>query len=157
DIADGMVHCIVAQANGRIVLGGSFTQITTGTAPPAVTPSLRIARLLPPHYGLNTNWTVDPYFAPGGADGPIRSIIVVGDGSRDERFFVGGSFTRITGVIRTNLARLDGARAAAAENAFDPSPNGEVKGLALQPDGTLLLAGSFTELPASALRYIARL
>ena len=117
----------------------------------------RIARLLPPHYGPNTGWVADSFFAPGGADGPINSVVVLGDGSNVERFLVGGSFSNITGVTRLNLARLSGAQATASEDAFAPSPNGAVTSLYLQPDGKLLAAGSFTSFPGTQLRYIARL
>ena len=44
----------------------------------------------------------------------------------------------------------------ATADSFDPGANGSVNALAIQPDGKLLVGGSFTALGAQPRNYIAR-
>lgn len=58
-----------------------------------------------------------------------------------------GSIASSVALLSVNLATAD---------SFDPGANGSVNALAIQPDGKLLIGGSFTALGAQARNYIAR-
>lgn len=82
---------------------------------------------------------VDLSFDPGaGANGSVSVVVLQPDG----KVLIGGTFTAVNGLQRTNVARLN------ADGSVDPSfnPNGPlpylaVSSLALQPDGKVLIAG----------------
>src|SRR6185436_3661919 len=72
---------------------------------------------------------------------------------------VGGNFTTLGGQARTNLARLDAD--GTVDSGFNPGPGGSiyssVDSLALQPDGKILLGGSFITLANLPHINLARL
>jgi uncharacterized delta-60 repeat protein len=81
-------------------------------------------------------------FDPG-ANANIYSMVVQPDG----KILVGGVFTMFGGggngnTVRNHLARVnpDGT----LDQTFDPGTNGQVFGVALQPDGKILVGGVFT-------------
>jgi uncharacterized delta-60 repeat protein/uncharacterized repeat protein (TIGR01451 family) len=128
---NGIVYAIALDADGKILVGGDFTEINGIPCP-------RIAR-------LNPDGTLDSTFNPGlGVDSTVRTIVVQPDGM----ILIGGSFTAINGVSRLFFARLD------ARGQLDPSfldgnsndvgANDAVYAACLQSDGKILVAGSFT-------------
>jgi uncharacterized delta-60 repeat protein len=87
--ANGFVYSLQLQANGKIVLGGSFTNVN-GKA------RNRIAR-------LNTDGSVDGWFNRSfGPNDLVSSVAMLTDG----RIVACGDFTRVNGVIRGQIARL---------------------------------------------------
>jgi uncharacterized delta-60 repeat protein len=137
---DLIVFGIGLQANGHILVGGGFTSINGLPRP-------RIAR-------LNPDGSVDTRFDPGaGPNGVVFAVALQPDG----RVLLGGAFTAIGGTPRNRLARLlsDGS----LDPTFDPGsgPNDIVYALALQPDGNLLAAGSFTNFAGNQRHYVVRL
>src|SRR5262245_19807289 len=80
---------------------------------------------------------VDLSFDPGsGVDGQISAIIVQQNG----KVLIGGSFTTVKGLLRTNLARLNAD--GSGDPVFAPGPiRHGITVVALQPDGKLLVAG----------------
>lgn len=97
---------------------------------------------------------IDPAFSPvvETLDGTIYALVAQSDG----KFYAGGSFNRINGVQRRNLARLnpDGK----VDPSFDPGggPNAAVRAIALQADGQLIVAGEFSEYRTTSRSGIAR-
>lgn len=88
---------------------------------------------------------LDPGFDPGaGPDDVVRTIAVQPDGA----ILIGGEFLRVDGVPSPKLARLgpdgrlDQAFAARVAALFDPA-GGRVSAVAIQPDGRIVVAGSF--------------
>ncbi len=79
---------------------------------------------------------VDLSFDPGsGVNGPVNAVAVQADG----KVIIGGQFTSVRGLLRTNLARLN------ADGSGDPTFNtgaapGWVSDVALQPDGKVLFS-----------------
>jgi uncharacterized delta-60 repeat protein len=129
------VSALAVQADNKILVGGGFT--TLGGGGSGTIPRSKIAR-------LNSDGSVDQTL-DGGADGIVRALAVQPDG----RILVGGSFTTLGGAgsgstTRNYLGRLkpDGTLDA----SFDPGANGTVSAIAVQPDGKILVAGSFTAL-----------
>jgi uncharacterized delta-60 repeat protein len=138
--ASGIVDAVATQPDGKVLIGGRFTSF-------AGVPRKRIAR-------LNVFGGLDPSFDPGlGADGEVKSIAVQSDG----RILIGGEFTSCGGVARFGIARLnpDGS----LDTSFDPGAgaNGTVYAIASQPDGKVLIGGSFLTYDGIARRRIARL
>lgn len=94
------VRTLVVLANGKVLVGGEFTEMQGATAG-------RIAR-------LNSNGELDSSFAIGtGADNTVFAISVLSDG----KLAVGGSFSEFSGVSRSHLVRLK------ANGSFDSSFN----------------------------------
>jgi uncharacterized delta-60 repeat protein len=137
--ANEFVQTIVVQPDGKILIGGFFTEYNG-------TPRNRIAR-------LNSDGTLDMTFNPGmGADGVIFKIILQPDG----KVLVIGHLGRFNGV-QGNLARLNSD--GSLDNTFTPGTgaNGTIFALALQADGKLIIGGQFTSFNGTSRKYIARL
>jgi uncharacterized delta-60 repeat protein len=138
--ADGTIETIAVQLDGKIVIGGAFTSYD-GIA------RNRIAR-------LNTDGSLDVSFGPGaGADGVVESAIVQPGG----KIIIGGAFTTCSGVARNRIARLNSD--GSLDTTFDPGSGASdrVLALALQPDGRMLVGGTFTTINTSPRNRIARL
>lgn len=135
---DGPVHTIAVQLDGRILLGGEFTEFRGQ-------PALCIVR-------LNADGTHDPDFNPaGGASGVVRVIKVDSDGT----LLLGGDFQHVAGVAQRHVARLnpDGSRAA----GFSADVGGRVRDIEIQPDGRILIGGEFTTVDSVERSGVARL
>ena len=131
--ADGMVWSIALQANGQLVIGGEFATYN-GTA------AIKVAR-------LNADGTLDTTFNPGtGPNGNVNSVAV----DASNRVVIGGDFETVAGLTRGGVARLNGD--GSLDTTFDPgigTYNPETYGtdpvhtVAVQPDGKILIGGSF--------------
>jgi uncharacterized delta-60 repeat protein len=130
------VNTIVVQADGRILVGGTFTSIGGELRN-------RIARLDP------TTGLADS-FNPN-ADNRIISMVVQADG----KILVSGGFTTVGGQARNNIARLDPNTGLA--DSFDPNADSEVGSIALQADGKILAGGYFNNIGGQARSGVARL
>ena len=114
------IRAIAVQTNGNILIGGNFT---------AVHRALRtgFAR-------LNPDGSPDEAFnvVLGGSNPAIYAILNQAGG----KYLIGGSFTSVNGIVRSNLARLnfDGSVDLAYSNALTP-----VSLLARQEDGKVLV------------------
>ncbi len=139
------VTCLGRQTDGRILIGGTFTNIQGHERH-------RLAR-------LQTNGTLDLSFDPGtGFDGPVECLALQADG----KVVVGGSFLQANGLPRQRLARLNAN--GSVDTAFAPSVgstydnNGGVWCLAIQPNAHILFGGRFDRVNGAALhRNVARL
>lgn len=135
-----VVHAVAVQADGRILIGGAFTQVDASARN-------RVAR-------LNGDGSVDDTFDVGfGASGLVRAIAVAPDGG----VVLGGDFNTVDGNSRIGVARLlpDGT----VDDAFDPGAgaSGGVFAVAVQPDGKVLLGGAFATVGGANRAFIARL
>ena len=136
------VRSIVVQADGKILVGGTFTTI-------GGQPRNNIARL-DPATGLADSF--DPNATT--LSGEVESIAVQADG----KILAGGYFTTIGGQPRNHIARLDATTGLA--DSFDPNAIGSVWAIALQADGRILVGGTFSgsnSIGGQARNYIARL
>ena len=86
---DGFVYALGLQGDGKVLVGGNFSQFDFN-------PRRNLTR-------LNTDGSRDLTFDPGssGADGTVYSITVTANGS-----YVGGIFTSYNGTHRRGLVRL---------------------------------------------------
>lgn len=97
-----------------------------------------------------------PNLLPTG--GEVQAVALQADG----RLLIGGAFTGLGGQPAGGLARvdangvLDAAYTQAARVSAGSSP-GEVRALALQPDGKLVVGGLFTSIGGATRNALARL
>ena len=85
------------------------------------------------------------------ANSAVEVVIVQPDG----KVLIGGDFTKVLGVRRNHIARLNPN--GTLDIAFDPNANDVVYSLAVEADGKILASGSFTNIGGQPRNYIARL
>ncbi len=143
---NGTVLAIALQPDGKIIIGGNFTNVSPNGGP-AVARN-RLAR-------LNPDGTFDLTFDPS-ANAEIRALVLQPDG----KIVAGGLFTTLSpngaaAVTRNRVARLNAD--GTLDMAFDANVNIAVDCLALQADGKVLVGGLFTNVGVEARNRIARL
>ena len=122
-----MVNSIAVQADGKIVVGGSFTAINGASR-------RHIAR-------FNEDGTLDEMFDAGqGPTSTTTSIVQWVKLQPDGKVVIAGSFRSVNGNSRTNIARLN------ADGSFDPSfdagrcCSARILALEMDADGRVLIA-----------------
>lgn len=123
---NNLVRCIIIQNDGKIVVGGNFTNFN-GTS------RNRIAR-------LNSNGTLDNTYNPGtGFNGIVYALAIQ---SNDKVLAVGG-FTLFNGAIRERVARLK--TNGTLDTSFDPGFgfDNTVYSLAYSAKGKIVAVGDF--------------
>ena len=123
---DAAVAAMAIQADGKILVGGSFRNI-------GVNPRASVAR-------LNANGTLDLTFDPGvGPNGAVRAVAVQFNG----KILIGGDFSSVAGLTRGYIARL--SRGGTNETAFSAGTgaNAPLSALLVTLDGTILVGGAF--------------
>lgn len=151
--ANGDVNAIALQPDGKILIGGRFSEVSSPGAPPQSRNG--IAR-------LNADGTVDATFTdpnlllPDGRKNQpapiplVRTIAVQSDG----KILIGGAFAGFIGRLNA-----DGTRDA----GFTASVDNVVQAIALQNDGAILVGGGFSKYQPSPAgtavdaRYLLRL
>ncbi len=181
--ANSPVYTVVLQADGKILIGGAFTNIGGFTG--------RFARLtadgtLDTNFNPNVNPNGFPIFALAvqadgkvlvGGQGGVFARLDSNTGLRDTSFtsgsgtngtvsalvvqadgkiLVGGSFGFIgqSSQPRNNIARLN---PDGTVDAFNPNVGGSVNTLAVQTDGKILIGGFFVSVGGQPRNFIARL
>ena len=137
---NGTVHRVRLQADGRIVIAGSFTMVNGTTRN-------RIAR-------LNADGSLDNTFDPGtGPDVDLADLRVLPDG----KMLVAGNFTSYGGTLVNSVARLNANGTLDGTFVTDQSPNGSVDLVLPLPDGRIMLAGDLSFTGDGNLYKMARL
>lgn len=139
---DTTVLSIAQQSDGKILIGGHFTNYNGTTAN-------YLAR-------LNTNGTLDNTFNTGGsgAANRVEAILVQPDG----KILISGGFQSYNGTNANYMARLntDGT----LDNTFNTGGSGanfNVTTMALQPDGKIIIGGDFGQYNGITANHIARI
>ena len=134
--ANGSIHSMAVQADGKILVGGSFTMLGGQSRS-------NLGR-------LNPDGTLDSAFNPT-ANQPVACWAVQPDG----KILAGGLFTTLGGQPRGAIDRLypDGT----LDPTFNPGESSEVNSLAVQTDGKILVGGWFTTLGGQPRRNLGRL
>jgi uncharacterized delta-60 repeat protein/uncharacterized repeat protein (TIGR01451 family) len=140
---DSPVRVILAEADGRILIGGSFTTVNGVTR--------RFLARLEQDGALDAGFLAGPN---DGADNVVNAIKQQVDG----RLIVAGDFRSFNGVTRHAITRLNDS-----DGSIDPTinfgsgANAFVAALAIQPDRKILLGGGFTEYDGRPRKFIARI
>ena len=139
--ANGSVRALALQADGKVLIGGTFTEVRGTTRN-------YIAR-------LNADSTVDPIFDPGaGANSWVRALALQADG----KVLIGGDFSVVRGYSLNRIARLN--TDSSVDQTFDigsGANNLTVEVLAIQNDNKVLLGGHFSVVNDIPRNRIARL
>ncbi|MBS0663507.1 MAG: putative Ig domain-containing protein [Verrucomicrobia bacterium] len=147
------VEAIAIQADGKILVGGTFTTVQPNGAATATTRN-RLAR-------LNADGSLDTSFNPN-PDRVVLSIAMQADG----KIIIGGGFTKVqpngdaNATTRNGLARLNAD--GSVDATYDPNLNNGVTKVAVTPDGKVIAVGYFTSAApnnagaASTASHIAR-
>lgn len=142
---NGEVLALAVQPDGKVVIGGIFTAVNGVTRQ-------NLAR-------LNADGTLDAGFirqSVEGPNGPVAALLVLPDGS----ILAGGNFSSVGNLVRGDLVKYTPDGTADAEfGAMEGgvATNGSVSALALQPDGSIVVGGSFTTFYGQPRRSVARL
>jgi len=140
--ADGQgVHSIAVQADGKVLASGFFRNI-------GGQPRNYLARL-DATTGLADSFDPNP-------DAAVHSVAMQADG----KILVGGRFSAIVGQQQRHIARLEtGGKLDQTLNAniVGPPGGGFILATALQPDGKILIGGSFNAVLGVTRNNIARL
>lgn len=136
------------QPDGKLLMGGTFTLAGSDNGSTIVHSAGRFARFHPDGRRDHS------FNALPGANGTVDALCVQPDG----KVLVGGSFTNIhdASPARPNLARLN------ADGSLDPTFNpptfnSSILDLTVQPDGKILVAGSFFRVNGAACQGLCRL
>ena len=136
---DGTVTSIALQPNGKILIGGVFSQVG-GEA------RNRVAR-------LNADGSLDGSFRDPNVNGTVDSIALQPDG----KVLIGGEFTRVGDEARGRVARLNADGSLDGSFANPKVAGGPVRSIALQPDGKVLIGGAFNLIGTTTRIAITRL
>ena len=163
--SDNPIFALALQPDGRVLIGGSFTSFNGVNRP-------NLAR-------LNTNGTLNLSFNVGtGPNGVVYAIAVQNDG----RILIGGDFTAVNNntnyhrlarlnvdgsldtsfvagtnviVVRTNL--VGGVQTLTTNWLSEAGADAPVRSLLVQPDGMILVGGSFTNFAGTGKAFLVRL
>lgn len=136
---NGIVYAFVVQADGKILIGGSFTTYNSVTRN-------RIAR-------LNANGSLDTGFNPaGGANNAILVFAVQSDG----KVLIGGNLTTYAGTACSRIVRINTDGSMDAGFSTGTGINGAVACLDVQADGKIIVGGGFTSYDGIVRNRIAR-
>ncbi len=129
----GAVQTIALSTDGAtLYVGGAFTSLAGSNA------QARIGAIVTASGLRSTN------FLPGSANQPVSALAV--DGTS---LWIGGDFTKLGGITRTRLAKVDGTT-----GALDPlslAVNGHINTLVVDPSAsTMYVAGPFSTVGALA-------
>ena len=138
--ANSSIADLSISPNDSIYIAGSFTSYN-GTA------TNRIAR-------LNPNGDLDTTFIVGtGANSTVSAVSQVSGG----KVLIGGIFTSYNGTTMNRLARLNSDGTLDTTFTIGTGPNSNVKTIALQSDGKIIIGGQFATYNAVAKNGLARL
>ena len=126
------VSSIAMQSDGKIIIGGSFTQCGSHSRP-------KLAR-------YNSDGTFDAAFNPGlGAVDEIYSVVV----QPDDKILAGGS----GGWLR----RFNSDGSSDMGFVYGSGADDDIYGIAVQSDGKILLCGNFESFSSIPCKYLIRL
>jgi len=138
--ADYPIYEIAIQSDGKILIGGSFTNYN-GTS------INRLAR-------LNADGTLDNTFNPGtGPNAIVYAILPLSDG----KIIICGSFFSYNGIAINNIARLLANGTYDATFTPGSGTSGNILTAELQSSGKIIIGGSFASFNGTARNNIARL
>jgi uncharacterized delta-60 repeat protein/uncharacterized repeat protein (TIGR01451 family) len=143
--ADATVRALAIQLDGRVLVGGSFTNYNGQLVN-------RITR-------LNVDGSVDATFNTTGPEGEVglndtvQAIVL----QPDNRILLAGQFTRANGLDRRRITRLMPDGSADPSINFGTGADNYIAAMALQADGHIVIGGGFSRYDDYPRERIARL
>ena len=138
---NGKVYCSLIQPDGKIILGGSFTTFN----------GINANRLI----RLNSDGSIDTTFntSIAASSGIVYGLVLQTNGS----VVIVGSFTKYNGITANRVARILPNGNLDTGFITGLAANGLVEEVQLQPDGKIILAGSFDSFNGISNSKIIRL
>jgi uncharacterized delta-60 repeat protein len=137
---DGVINSTVIQADGKIIIGGDFTNYQGVSAN-------RIIR-------INSDGSKDDSFIVGTAfNNTIYSIALQSDG----KIIISGDFTSYQGITTNRIIRLNSDGSKDTSFNIGTGINGTIFSLLIQTDGKIMVGGGFTTYQGAAANRIIRL
>lgn len=124
-VTDGRVAA-TAVSGDRLYIGGAFSYVGPRTG----------------GFSLLNAAAMHPSVRPPEVNGPVNAMVPDGAGG----WYIGGSFSRVAGVPRSNGAHI---RADGTLDAWDPQTNGPIECMLAAPEG-IYIGGSFVNLGGEA-------
>jgi len=141
--APGFVQAVLHQADGGLVVGGSFWKAGS-------VQRNNLVRFLP-NGALDLNWN------PSVEGGDFTGVYAVEEDAAG-RVYIGGSYETIGGAPRSGLARYTFAGGVGTlDPNWNPQPVGTVVSLAFAADGSVYAGGTFSEIGGQTRGNIAKL
>ena len=145
--ANNPVHALAIQSDGKILVGGNFTQFNNAA-------SRRLIR-------LNTDGTIDATFnGTGTTNGEIRTIAIQKIGANADKIVIGGFFSGFTGYVKNKVIRL--LPNGDFDTTFNPTGNGATGGdavfdIVINDLDKIYVGGKFTNYNGQNKRSIVML
>lgn len=137
---NGVVHTICMQSDGKIIIGGDFTNFNGTTLN-------RIAR-------LDSSGNLDSSFTTGtGCNGWIQASAIHTNG----KIVIVGGFTTYNGVSRKYIAQLNSDGSLDTSFGVGSGANFPILAVAIQSDGKIIIGGGFTNYNGTNVNRILRL
>lgn len=145
DFINSSVQTVLPLPDGRLVLGGFFTQAQSGGVSSLLTGLLR----------MSSTGVFDRAFDPSGSATMrvVRQLALQPDG----RILVAGDVRISDEVTHGLVVRIESDGALDLSFNDGAGANGRVRAMLLLPDGRLLLGGDFTSFNGVAREYLVRL
>ncbi|MGB0133157.1 hypothetical protein, partial [Dokdonella sp.] len=142
-VDNGTARALAVQGDGKILVGGGFTSINGQ-------PREKIAR-------VHANGSFDASFVGALVESTGSAQVLATAVQVDGKILIAGFFSQVGGLPRKGIARLnpDGSLDASYNPVLDGNGVGRV--LNLQPDGKLIIGGSFSSVSGFARANLARL
>ena len=144
---DGSVTSLVIQSNGKILLGGLFTNFSGYSRN-------KIA-------SINADGSLDTGFYPFVASGlgfddinPIINEIAL---QSDGKIVIVGLFNSYSGVLSKNIVRLNPNGTIDTTFSTGTGPNNFIRGMAVLPNDKIIIVGEFTTYNGVNKNHVARL
>ena len=136
------IYALAVQPDGKILLGGFIH-------------SFNYNGVKRDHFArLNSDGSLETNFTPGtGASGVVNAVATQPDG----KILLGGSIIRFNGTACHSIARIDHDGSLDTTFNSGTGASGPLFGVAVQPDGKVVLAGDFTMFNGAARNGIVRL
>jgi uncharacterized delta-60 repeat protein len=151
---DKTVLSLAVQANGQIVVGGGFSTMQPNGAS---TPTTRNCAAR-----INSDGSLDTSFDPE-PNGSVSTILIL----PNAQIIIGGEFVTVQPNATTSAVQCDFLARLNSDGSVDGNyiinPLQSVSAVAVQPDGKLLVGGTFTQvfpvnnLNATAAPYLTRI
>jgi uncharacterized delta-60 repeat protein len=137
--ANGWVHSIILQPDGKIIVSGAFS-VFNGS------PKNGIVR-------LNSDGSIDPTFTPGSGGGTVYATALQADG----KILIGGSFIQYNGTTINRIARLNSDGTLDISFLCGTGAGYNVYRINVQSDGKIVIGGDFTSYNGTNVNRIVRL
>ena len=137
---NNVVYSSILRGDGKLILAGSFNQYGTTT-------TNKVLR-------LESDGQLDTSFSIGnGPNSHIYASCLQPDGC----LLIAGQFTMIDTASASHIARLNPDGSIDTSFHVGVGPNSNILSMAYQPDGKILIAGTFTQVNGVSRNRIARL